>query len=74
MDKVYRDFLMQICMVLDPRQEEKKTILLDELEEVNEILFIGTGTVVIGYEINKQKKYCMRFDNYCIIGCYEINQ
>jgi len=63
---------MEICFVLEPRMEEKHTILLDELEEVNEILFIGTGSVIVGYEINKMKKYCIRYDNYCIIGSYEL--
>ena len=36
-------------------------------------MFIGTGSVIVGYEINKVKKYAIKFDNYCVIGCYEIS-
>ena len=29
-----------------------------------------TGSVVIGYEINKQKRYCIKMKDKCIIGSY----
>ena len=46
-------------MQLEPRHEDKHTILIDENEEMNEVTFITHGKVVIGYEINKQKRYCI---------------
>ena len=50
----------------------KHAILVDELDEFNEISFIDRGKVVIGYEINKQRRYCIQFRDKCVIGAYGI--
>ena len=49
----YRDFMMQVLRSLEPRFYKKKTILVDELDEQLEIIFIDKGETLIGYEINK---------------------
>ena len=41
-----------ICTNLVPRYEEKGTIILDELDEVNEIIFVSKGLVDVGFRIN----------------------
>ena len=43
---------------------------MDELDECNEIIFICQGSVVVGYEINKVKKYCIKFKNNCVINAF----
>jgi hypothetical protein len=55
--------MLMTLQKLEPRSEKRKTILRDELEEPNEILFVYEGHVVIGYEINKERKYCLKKKN-----------
>lgn len=72
-DTQYRDFMMQMLRKLEPRYEPAGTILVDELDEMTEIIFVYEGDINIGYEINKQKKYCYKFKDKCVIGSYGIN-
>ena len=58
--------------MLEPRFEKRRTILVDELDELNEIIFVNKGIVLIGYEINKQKLYSIRYKNNCIVGAYGV--
>ena len=46
--------------------------MIDELDEVGEITFIYEGKVLVGYEINKVKKYCLQFQDTCVIGAYNV--
>jgi hypothetical protein len=59
---------------LEPRQISKKTIILDEFDEVIELLFVTKGQVVIGYEVNKVKKYCVKVRDKCMIGSNGVAQ
>jgi|DEB0MinimDraft_12_1074336.scaffolds.fasta_scaffold13015_5 hypothetical protein len=45
--------MMQFLKYLEPRFEKKKTIIMDELDEVVEIIFVYKGSVAVGYELNK---------------------
>lgn len=71
-DQQYRDFVLQVLTLLEPRFEKKHTILIDELDEFNEILFFSRGQVAIGYEINKQRWYCLRYIDKSVIGAYGL--
>ena len=62
--------MIQMLQSLEPRYEKRGTILFEELEEISEILFINKGMVDVGYEINKQKKYCIRHTDKVVIGAY----
>ena len=55
---------------LEPRQEDAGTILFQELDEINEVIFIEKGDCDIGYEINKQQKYVIRYTKSTVIGAY----
>ena len=57
---------------LEPFEERKHVILANELDEFNEIMFVDKGKVVVGYEINKQKRYCIQFSNRCVIGAFGV--
>ena len=52
-DPCYRDFMIKLLTNLEPFHFKKKSIILEELEEINEIKFICKGKVVVGFEINK---------------------
>ena len=47
---------------LEPRIEKAGSVLFEELDEINEVIFIMVGTIEIGFEINKTRKFVIRFD------------
>jgi len=62
--------MMQVLRSLEPRFFKKKTNIIDEFDEMLEVLFLDRGEILVGYEINKQKRYCLKFTNKCIIGAF----
>ena len=62
--------MLEILTHLEPRFEAKGTVLFEELEEISEVIFVSKGLVDIGYEINKKKKYVLRYSNNVVIGAY----
>ena len=56
--------------MLEPVYIKKRHIILDEFDESMEAIFVMQGQVVIGYEINKSKKYCLKLSRAVIIGDY----
>jgi hypothetical protein len=69
-DFVYRNFMMDLMQNLEPRFEKAGTILIDELDEVDEVLFFPQGRYEIGFEINGQKIFMLEYRQYNIIGAY----
>jgi myosin-crossreactive antigen len=64
--------MTDLIMCLEPRFEKSKTIIIYELEEFNEVLFFNSGSIDIGFEINRKKKFVMRKLNSIVIadhGC-----
>ena len=61
-----------MLMYLEPFFERKNVILINELEEYNLIEFVVKGKVALGYEINKQKRYCVKYTDNIVIGAYGI--
>ena len=64
--------MIRLLMQLEPRFEEKKTILVEELDEVNEITFVKKGVVAIGFDFNKERKYCFKFSDNIVIGAFNV--
>jgi hypothetical protein len=64
--------MLEILTHLEPRHELANTILLHELDEVNEVIFFTKGMVDIGFEINRQQEYVLRLDKKIIIGAYNL--
>jgi len=63
--------MMAILTNLFPRFESAGTILYSELDEVNEAVFISKGQVDVGYVLNGQAKYVLRFINGIMVAAYE---
>jgi hypothetical protein len=59
-DELYQQFMIEILTNLQPRVEMKDTIYLRKNEDVNEILFIQTGIVIVGFEFKNKQRYCIR--------------
>lgn len=70
-DFEYKNFMIDILQSLEPRSEPKNEILINELDEQNEVLFFNNGTYEVGYEINRVKKYVLRFKDSNVIGAYQ---
>lgn len=69
-DQIYREFMISILCNLEPRREKRGAILFEELEEIAEIFFVSQGTIDIGYEINRQRKFVLRQTDKLVIGAY----
>jgi hypothetical protein len=50
---------------------DKNKRIFKELEEVDEIIFICKGSYVIGYKINEQEKFILKFQESTVIGGFE---
>lgn len=57
---------------LEPRFEQRDIVLVNELDEFTEIYFFSKGTYEIGFEINRQSYYCLRYRNSNVIGAYGV--
>lgn len=67
----YQNFMIQVLQNLEPVQYSQGTFLFTELDDVNEVIFIGDGLYDVGYEINKQIHLKMRFPGKTVIGGFE---
>jgi hypothetical protein len=62
--------MIEVLQSLEPRREQKDTIILNELDEVNELILFNNGTYEIGYEINRVTKYAIKFRNHKVLEAY----
>ena len=63
--------MINLLNSLEFRQYPINFIIVNELDEVSEVLFIEKGWYNIGYEINKQIKYRKRMGPISIIGGFQ---
>lgn len=52
-NSTYRNFMFDLLQVLEPRVQQRNEIIFQELEEVNEVIFFTSGSIDIGFEINR---------------------
>ena len=64
--------MIDMFQVLNPVKILKKEMILIELEDINEVLFIENGYYDIGFEINKRSKYVIRRSR-SVIGNFEVS-
>ena len=69
-DPNFRNFMYSVVLVLEPDYCNKRTIMLNELDEVHQITFVHKGDVGVGYELNKFNKIVLRFCSKCVIGAF----
>jgi hypothetical protein len=65
--------MIAILQRLEPIRYGAKQIIFNELDDVNEVVFIETGLYDIGYEVNKQMVLKMRQINKTVIGAFEVS-
>ena len=71
-DQEYHDFMVKLLYSLEPRYYRARDCILDEFDECLELMFLIKGKVVIGYETNKEKRYCVKYKDTLIIGDFGI--
>ena len=71
-DEEYRDFILSILNVLEPRFEEIGSIIIDENEVVLEMIFIISGQVDIGFMIDRDFIASVQFAQGRVFGAYEM--
>lgn len=64
--------MTSILKNLHIRMYEPKEIIVRELDECLEILFIFKGRYNVGYEINKKERYKRQFGCSTIIGGFQL--
>jgi hypothetical protein len=69
-DQDYAEFIIRILRALEPKIETEESMLFEELDEINEVIFILDGVIDLGFQINKIKRYVLRFDCNFVIGAY----
>ena len=69
----YRNFMVSLLSNLEPRHEHPDTLVFDELEEVNEVIFFHKGSLDLGFEINRFKHYVLRIKDDLLLGAYNLS-
>ena len=59
--------MISLFMQMEPRQEEKGTVIFNELDEVNEMIFNERGSIDVGFQITKKNYMCVRINQGSII-------
>ena len=65
--------MIRVLMNLEPRREQANVIFIEELDEFNEVVFFMKGIYEIGYSINKENHFKLRFENSNVIGAYGVS-
>ena len=74
-NQLYRNFMMRLLSMLEPRKENKNVTIYNELDEVNEVIFFNKGDYDVGFEINRERYFVVRYQNNesaNIIGAYGV--
>jgi hypothetical protein len=69
-DQDYAEFIIKLLRSLESKIETEDSMIFEELDEINEVIFILDGVIDLRYQINKIKKYVLRFDCNFVVGAY----
>ena len=64
--------MFSLLLKLEPIFYNSGTMIANELDEFSEISFCMKGRCAIGYEINNQKRYCIKYTDNFVIGAYDL--
>jgi hypothetical protein len=69
-DPLYQQLMTELMLNLEPRQEPAGTIIFPTNVETNEMFFLNSGAIDIGFELNNQAKYCIRLQKGTVVGAF----
>lgn len=64
--------MTDVLRSLNPRHEPAGVMILEEMDEVGELVFVQQGTVAIGYTINKQRYLAAKWTDKLVVGAYNV--
>lgn len=64
--------MLEMMRSLEPRFEDKRKIIVNELDEQNEVIFFDNGTYEIGFELNGNIFYKIQYKNSNPIGAFGV--
>lgn len=67
----FEEFMLHIFSSLEPYYAPRSKIILAELDDVNEVVFITVGSIKIGFEINKQEYYRVQIPEGFYFGAFQ---
>lgn len=71
-DSQYSSFMVAIMQSLEPRKFHKNDLILLDLDEVDEVLFVCSGEYGVGYTLNNQQYLSVKIGQKSVIGDYSV--
>ena len=62
--------MINVLLALEPRYEQGDTLLFNTNQDTEEMFFINSGSIDVGFELNTDRKYCLRLIKGGSIGFY----
>ena len=69
---MYMNFIMKFLRTLEPINYKRGEIIYNELDNIDIIIFFTDGNIDVGYEINREIRYKLRFAGTIQIGGFEL--
>jgi hypothetical protein len=66
--------MLDVMQQLEPRQDPPEWVFYNELDEILAIFFIENGTFDVGFEINSEKHFVLRYQNSSYSPKYTSNK
>ena len=63
---------MNIMKALEPIHLSRDTTLFAEQDEITEVYFLMSGIWDIGFSVNLEQFFKMRYEHYSVIGAYGV--
>ena len=64
--------MMTVMQKLEPRHFAKEDTIYDDMEEVEEIIFVVSGSYLVGYTVNSTEYFALKMGPKTIIGDHSV--
>lgn len=71
-DGLYSAFMMALMRNLEPRRFVKGDVILNDMEEVEEVIFVCSGEYAIGYMLNDRLRMAVKLGARSVIGDHSV--
>ncbi|CDW76967.1 cation channel family protein [Stylonychia lemnae] len=71
-DTQYAQFMMNIMQNLEPRKYQRNDLILYDLEEVDEVIYVCSGQYGVGYQLNNQEYIAVKIGQKSVIGDHSV--
>lgn len=62
--------MTEILLNLEPRAIPANEIIFETNVETNEMFFVNSGSIDIGYELNNKRKFVLRLEKGGVVGAF----